>query len=372
MCSTLGSSLTLPEMTMTVHYLKPHQVCSCCEEEMPKAPSVVLPNGTRVVPQHYLQFEQSLLSIREIINDIEVGPLTPIFVDEDTQGMYIQVGLIGRENYDRGQDIRPSKLVYGRKWRIDSNTPSSEIVQTAFLAVKKAREHEMRELLTLKDAQSGKISAPFSTHQDLPVMANNRDLLDVGGVAVAADLSTIKEVLAYVRFGEREIHLVDSVVRQQHILLDFALGAAPLARQREKDLQEFNDWTFSIIIESFNPSHFLYALMDKFIAHSDLMIAEAFSYKGFKRFSRNNDPRQIASLSIALRPYERDMAKEEFAPRFRELNYQTDASRVPSLGEGPLAEKNRAIIFSVDNLLGHLPPDLFSEENDPFLSVRKS
>lgn len=330
---------------------------------MPQAPSVLLSNFNRVVPQHYLQFEQTLLSLREIINDIEALPLTPIFADQDEQGMYIQVGLIGRENYDRGQESRPRKLVYGRKWRIDSNTPTSEIIQTAFLAVKKAREHEMRELLTLKDKRTGKISAPFSTHQDLPLMANNRDLLEGSNIETETDLSAIENILTSIRFGEREIYVVDSLIRKQKILLDFRLGSAPFARQHEGDLQEFDDWTFSLLIESFNPSHFLYALMDKFIAQSDAMVAEAFSYKGFKRFSRDNDPARIASLSIALRPYGRDMGNNEFTSGFRELNYQTDASRVPHLGEGALAEKNRHIIMSVTGLLGHMPVDLYVEDD---------
>lgn len=356
---------------MTVHYLKPHQACSCCEAEMPQAPSVLLSNGNRVVPQHYLQFEQTLLSLREIINDIDGLPLTPIFADQDEQGMYIQVGLIGRENYDRGQQIRPSKLVYGRKWRIDSNTPTSEIIQTAFLAVKKAREHEMRELLTLKDKRTGKISAPFSTHQDLPLMANNCDLLEGSNIDTETDLRAIENILKSIRFGEREIYLVDSLLRKQNILLDLRLGSAPLARQREGDLQEFDGWIFSLLIESFNPSHFLYALMDKLIAQSDAMVAEAFSYKGFTRFSRDNHPAAIASLSIALRPYERDMAKQDFASHFRELNYQTDASRVPRMGGGALAEKNRNIILSVPNLLGHMPVDLRAVDDAHLYSVRK-
>ncbi len=326
---------------------------------MPQAPSVLLPNGNRVVPQHYLQFAQTLLSLREIINDIEALPLTPIFADEDEQGMYIQVGLIGRENYDRGQYSRPHKLVYGRKWRIDSNTPTSEIIQTVFLAIKKAREHEMRELLTLKDIRTEKISAPFSTHQDSPLMANNRDLLESNNIENEADISAIQQILKSIRFGEREIYLVDALIREKNIILDFRIGSAPLARQHEGDLKEFDGWEFSLLIESFNPSHFLYALMEKFIGQSDFWVAEQFSYKGFKRFSRDNSPAKIASLSIASRPYERDMDNNEFAPRFRELNYLTDAGRVPRLGQGALAQKNRDIISSVPNLLGHMPVDLF-------------
>ncbi len=328
---------------------------------MPQAPSVLLPNGNKVVPQHYLQFKQTLLSLREIINHIGEVPLTPIFADEDEQGMYIQVGLIGRENYDRGQYSRPHKLVYGRKWRIDSDTPTSEIIQTAFLAIKKAREHEVRELLTLKHIHTGRVSAPFSTHQDLPLMANNRDLLEPSYIHQEHDISAIETLLESIHFGERIVHLVNTLIRKQNSILDFRLGRAPLARQHESDLNEFDDWEFSLLVESFNPSHFLYALMDKLIAQSDAMVAEEFSYKGFKRFSRDNDPAHIASLSIALRPYERDMSNHEFATGFRELNYQTDAGRVPRLGQGALADKNRQIILSVNDLLGHMPVDLFLE-----------
>lgn len=355
---------------MTVHYFKPHEACSCCEAEMPMAPSVLLPNGNRVVPQHYLQFEQTLTSLREIINDIESLALTPIFADQDTQGMYLQVGLIGRENYDRGQYSRPQKLVYGRKWRIDSDTPTSEIIQTVFLAIKKAREHEVRELLTLKDAATGKTSAPFSTHQDLPLMANNRDLLETTSVTEKDyGLATLKNLLDQIRFGERKIYITDSVIRERNILLDLRLGSSPLVRQHEGDMKEFDGWEFSLLLDSLNPSHFLYALMEKFIGQSDFLVAEEFSYKGFKRFSRDNSPALIASLSIASRPYERDMGNNEFAPRFRELNYQTDAGRVPRLGQGTLANKNRQIILSVADLLGHMPADLWVAETSKQLKA---
>lgn len=73
--------------------------------------------------------------------------------------MYVQIGLIGRENYERGPAVRRRKLVYGRKWRLDADTPSSEILQTMYLAIQKAREHEVRELLTVYDAHSGATSA---------------------------------------------------------------------------------------------------------------------------------------------------------------------------------------------------------------------
>lgn len=368
-------ALTVAQRSMTIHYLKSPYTCSACEmrlpDEMPKpyevlkpyelpmplAPFVELANGNKVVPQHYLQFTQSLGSVQEIIHDIDTLALTPIFAAQDEQGLYIQVGLIGRENYARGATTRPQKLVYGRKWRIDRDTPTSEIIQTAFLAVKKAREHEMRELLTLQIAHTGQHSAPFSTHQDLPVMASNRDLL--GGSAQAAEsIEAIHDLLQRVRFGERTFNVLDVLVRDSSIIVDLRLGPAPLARQQEADLAEFDDWRVSLILESFNPAHFLFSLMDTIIAKSDAMVAEEFAYKGFRRFSREHHPELIASLSTALRPYGRDLANTKFAAGFKSLNYYTDASRVPRLGRGLLAQKNRAIIRAVDDLSGHMPPDL--------------
>jgi len=97
----------------------------------------------------------------------------------------------------------------------------------------------------------------------------------------------IEAVLEKVHFGERSIHLVDMLVRENNIIVNHRLGCAPLARQKAGDLTGFDDWTFSLLFESFNPAHFLYLLMDKFIAQSDAMVAEEFSCKGFRRFFGN-------------------------------------------------------------------------------------
>ena len=343
---------------MTVHYLKTHLPCSCCETQMPAAPLVVLPNGKPVIPQHYLQFEQTLLSLREILQDIESLPQFLLFADEDAGGLYVQVGMIGRENYDRGEHLRQQKLVYGRKWRIDQDTPTSEIIQTAFLAIKKAREHEIRELFTLVDLASGKTSAPFSTHQDLPLMANNPELVQPVARVAVNELEILQQLIQRCQFGERSIEIVDLLAHKQHFILDIKLGNAPSVRRAEGEMPEFDEIEFSLMINSLTPENVLHELMDTFIRLSDATVAEHFRYKGFTRFSRTIDPVRIAALSVASRPYARDMENAQFAKHFRHLNYQTDANRVPKLGQGVLADKNRAAIFSVNNLLGHLPVDL--------------
>ena len=239
--------------------------------------------------------------------------------------------------------------MYGRKWRIDSDTHTSEIIQTVFPAIKKAREHEVRELLTLKDTETGKTSAPLSTHHDLPLMANNRDVLETKNATQKYyGVTTIGNLLDQIGFGERKIYITDSIFRERNILLDLRLGRSPLARQHKEDMKEFDDWAFGLPLDSFNPSHFLCALMEKFIGKSDFLVTEEFSYKGF---NRDNNPARIASLSIASRPYKRDMDNNEFAPRFLEPNYQTDTGRVPRLGQAVSKQKS-ADNFKYERSLG--------------------
>lgn len=280
----------------------------------------------------------------------------PLFAGEDERGLYIQVGVIGYENYDHSNCIRTPKLVYGRKWRIEGDTPSSEVIQTVFLAIQKAREHEIREWLTWCDKETGKISAPFSCHQDLPLMAANKDLLvDTCQQAIKFERRHLHEAVDRLSFEQRPIRMTDIVERQSSLVVDIAIGQAPLARHYEKGLAGFEDLTKTLILDSYNPAHFLYALMDALIAHSNQWVEEHFTYKNFSRFKRDYHPASIAALSIATRPYRRDERDRRFSETFQQLNYQTDASRVPQLGVGRLAEKNTRIIGSIKGITGHMP-----------------
>jgi hypothetical protein len=329
------------------------------EMRMPHAPSVELPNGKSCIPQHYLRYQQTAESIAEIVVDIDFDAHTPIFASADHSGMYLQVGLVGRENYDRSHQLRPQKLVYGRKWRIDTDTPTSEIIQTAFLAIKKAREHEVRELLTQRDPISGKTSTPFSSHLDLPLMALNLDLVGKAEThAPAPSAERIAEFLAPVRFGQRVIEVLDVLPRPNGTLLvDLQLGELPLARQAEGDLSEFNHLSFTVLLRELSQSELLHEIMAAMVLHSDRLVDERFTYKGFARFSRVHAPARIAQLSIATRPYARDAANASFTPVFKAMNYEVDAARAPALGSGALASKNRSKIAAFGpQLAGHMPP----------------
>jgi hypothetical protein len=328
------------------------------EVPMQFAPTVELSNGKVYIPQHYLNYEQSAESISELLAYIECDENILLFAGTDQQGKYVQAGMVGRENYDRTNTIRAQKLVYGRKWRIDSDTPTSEVIQTAFLAIKKAREHEVRELLTLKDVLSGKTSAPFSSHIDLPLMAASPEL-----VQSAMDISrhatpvNVQDFVRGLMFGQREIQILDTLHRKNGTtIIDLRLGVVPLARQAEGDLGEYENLELSVTLNRLSKTEFLHELMAELIKHSDRFVEEKFTYKGFARFSRSIDPFRIAKLSIATRPYARDTLNTKFNSVFKRNNYAVDASRAPLIGFGRLEEKNREAIDQLgSSLLGHMP-----------------
>ncbi|NHQ87546.1 hypothetical protein HA050_15615 [Iodobacter sp. HSC-16F04] len=325
------------------------------EIAMPFAPSVVLNNGQQCIPQHYLRYQHTLDSITQLASQIEFDQHTPIFAGQDHSGLYIQAGLIGRENYDRSNTLRPHKLVYGRKWRIDSDTPTSEIIQTVFLSIKKAREHEVRELLTLRN-RAGKTSAALSNHHDLPLMGQQRTQLLRAAPVIADPAAYIRQQLAELRFAQRKIELVSVEIRSnQSYLIDLQLGEAPLARKLEGDFCEFDQLAITLILRLDQLHQLAYALMDELIAHSDRHVEEQFRFQGYPRFSRNNDLMVIANLSLQTRPYARDMANTSFERIFRASNYDVDASRAPALGSSELGRKNRQLIDGFTDLLGHLP-----------------
>ncbi|QLI82517.1 hypothetical protein HZU75_13820 [Chitinibacter fontanus] len=341
---------------MTLHTLNltPHGLG---ERVMPLAPTLTLRNGQRWVAQHYLRYQHTVESVSALLAQIDFDAHTPLFAGQDEQGVYVQVGLIGRENYDRSNTLRVHKLVYGRKWRIDADTPTSEIIQTAFLAIKKAREHEVRELLTVR-SRDGKTSAAFSNHHDLPLLAQQRDQLQAGNhrVATLDVAAAVQHQLASLRFAQRAIELVQVLeLSAGRVLIDVQLGAAPLARQLEGDFPEFEQLALCVLLPAARLHELPYALMDALIEHSDRHVDETFRFRGFARFSRSNQIQAIADLSLQTRPYAHDLADVQFEQIFRANNYEVDASRAPALGEGELGRKNRQLINQYENLLGHLP-----------------
>lgn len=330
---------------------------------MPHAPQVQLPSGLMCTPQHYLTYQHTLASVSELASRIEFDEDTLVFVTEDETGLYVQIGLIGRENYDRGAAVRQRKLVYGRKWRIDADTPSSEIVQTIFLAIKKAREHEVRELLTVIDDISGATSAPLSCHQDLPMLAQSHDWLRNFNERQphGAPRSQIHALLSKLRFAQRTLDIQALNFFAGQAWVSIKLGDKPSSRQLEGDLKEFDDIELCVRFDPKQAHHLVHEIQDALIRVSDRHVEETFRFDRFARFSRDINPLAVARLSVASRPYARDSQNLPFYAAFQQSNYGVDAGRAPHIGSGILAQRHRSRIQAEHGLLGHMPRGLEME-----------
>ena len=83
--------------------------------------------------------------------------------------------------------------------------PSSEIIQTAFLAIKTAREHEVRELFRLKER--GFTCTPFNNHHDLPLMAQHQSLLKCPDSEQQDPEADLKNTLAKIHYDHSRFQL---------------------------------------------------------------------------------------------------------------------------------------------------------------------
>jgi hypothetical protein len=80
-------------------------------------------------------------------------------------------------------------------------------------------------------------------------------------------------------------------------------------------------------------------------------VAEHFTYRGFKRFSRSVDVAQIGATSIAIRA--REWRQEaSFMANIKAFNQQVDATRVPVLQAG---QKAAFIVQQYEHIAGHKP-----------------
>ncbi|MFC3120616.1 hypothetical protein [Agaribacter flavus] len=302
------------------------------EMPLPRAPKVALKDGTNCIPQHYLSYKHSLSSVQHIASFLDFDPAYLFFVDEDNAGIYLQIGIVGADNYTPHEQQEP-KIVYGRKWRIESNQPSSEIIQTAFLAVQKAREHEIRELI--KWRYDGVVTTPFSCHHDLPLMAMSKHT-HVESQNEALSEGDVSRLLAQLRYDHACFSL-ENMVKLAGDNVAVALKLKPSSHTQLPELSE--ETTLTCLCESLTLDHFLYSLVDALINLSNRLVEDKFRFKGFARFSRNNSIVSIASLSATTRYFGNMADVDGFADTLSMANYETDYARVPAMPEGTLGEK---------------------------------
>ena len=309
------------------------------EKVMPKAPKILLSNGDYCVPQHYLTYHHTLQSVEALICDIEYDPRYVVFAAQELSGIYIQVGVVGHDNYHKKSTQKESqlKLLFGRKWRVEPELPTSEIIQSVFLAIKKSREHEVRELfkLTLNDSTT----TPFNTHIDLPLMAEfyDKDQCISEPIATTSTEQKINQVLNKINYDNSQLSLLEAQQRPNGLwLVDIKV------QQTERStLPEMDNATLYLMVDELSLNALSRALMQEFIRLSDLHVDKHFSYQGFHRFDPDIDIADIADLSQQSRKHE---LAAHFASEFSKSNKEIDLMRIPTVKEGVLAQKHKQII----------------------------
>jgi len=307
------------------------------ETPLPFAPQISLDGAQPVVPQQYLNVERSLSNIEAVLERIEFSDDYILFSHQENGVLSIQVGILGCENYPFNQKQKTeTKIVYGRRWLIEPTTPTSEVVQTALLAIKKAREHELRENVIFKLNEQKK-TTPFNSHMDLPLMKSNPDFFyrgDRKGLGTEQELyARTRVILESVKLKSFEMQL-DSVrlLNEEKALIELSVTAL----KQHVHFPELNDQRIAFICDDFNESVFLHELMNELIKRSDRYIEEHFTFDGFARFSHKVCPKQLAEFSYQTRNIKHKDPR--FHQHFRQMSYDVDASKAPFYAGGALGE----------------------------------
>ncbi|GLR70420.1 hypothetical protein [Agaribacter marinus] len=318
------------------------------EQPMPKAPKIAIDDALNCIPQHYLTYQHDVSSVQHIASFLDFDPAYLFFVDQDNAGIFIQIGIIGADNYTPYNEQEP-KIVYGRKWRIESNQPSSEVIQTAFLAVQKAREHEIRELI--KWRYNDVVTTPFSCHHDLPLMAMSKNT-HVESQHEALSECELESLLFQIRYDFACFRLINVVTLSNgESIVEVKLTPAKNSHLPEliKPIQ------LNVMCESLSVDNFLYALVDSIISLSNKMVEENFTFKGFPRFSRANSIVSIAELSAKTRHLGHMSMIDGFENTLTMANYETDLARVPAMPNGVLGDKIKSQMSAFKITKGIMP-----------------
>lgn len=312
------------------------------------APSYKISSDQQCIPQHYLSYNHNLDSVEKLIMNVEYSSQYPIFVSEDAGGIYLQIGIIGYDNYQARIQQPKTKIVYGRKWRVEPQLPTSEIIQTALLAIKTAREHEIRELFRL--SIEGKSTTPFNNHHDLPLITQNQtNLMDQKQNHSWSQLQQSLDNITY----DGTTFFINDIENRPSGANIIELEVLPSAQTKLPEL--FTEKYITLITKSTNKNELLFELMSQLVQLSNRHVEENFQYSHVARFSRNLQIERIAELSVNTRQLHKENALEEFASQWKMANYETDLTRVPEIKSPQLAKKIKACLAHFQPLEGVLP-----------------
>jgi hypothetical protein len=283
--------------------------------------------------------------------DIEYSDKYPIFVCADAGEIYIQIGIIGFDNYRPQTEQEGCKIVYGRLWRVETQLPTSEIIQTVLLALQKAREHEIRELFRLQ--YNGQTSTPFNNHHDIPLMANiAQQLLSIDQPQINSPADKwISMQLKNIRYDRASFRLSRLEKRPNaQYLLD--LHIEPTSHSQ---LPELRDRKMTLLLEQLSANELYHELMSKLVQISNRHVEEHFTYRNYARFSRHTDVKAIAELSCETRNQSSLPQQETFNTLLRQSNYHIDQSRVPKISASALSNKIQQQLTRQNIVDGILP-----------------
>jgi len=286
------------------------------------APKAPLGNGNYCVPQHYLRYQHTISTVEELIVKISYSKRYPIFVSQENSDIYLQIGIIGADNYSISDHNQ--KIVYGRKWRIEPNLPTSEIIQTIFIAIKKAREHEVRELLRLKI--NNKLTTPFNNHHDVHMLVNCNIQERCSEQEITwPDLQSELDNICY----DRASFYIQNIEQRQagYWLIEFEI----LTKTTTQLPELLNKKLIVLLVERLTLNEVLHQLMNQLINLSDNHVNENFTYGNVARFSKTKEVKAIAVISANTRLLHKAPEQAEFAQHWQESNVETDLSRVPKL-----------------------------------------
>ncbi len=300
------------------------------KEEVPisGSPIVTLDSGKKCIPQHFLLFSHTVESVRKLFKRVSFSDKFNPYIYMDNDCICLQIEIIGHENYPKKKSTskeKEIKKVYGRKWRVEKNLPTSEILQTALLAIKKALEHEIRELFcyTANDIKT----TPLNNHQDFPLIVREFDNLLCSSELLSEN--SLKSWVKNLKFNKQEINVLGLTKHKNIYLIDIKFGHS---KERNKDINFFR-WLESkevtLIVSKPTKSQIIYALMDSILKESDLYVEENFLFDGVPRFSRRISPLAISKLSLETRNEERLQLKKELIEKMREINSIIDQTRIP-------------------------------------------
>jgi hypothetical protein len=297
------------------------------EKPIDGSPTVTLKNGSQCIPQHFYTFNHTLESVKKLLKRISFSNKFNPYVFEDKNVICLQIEIIGHENYHYANSKRDIKKVYGRKWRIEKNLPTSEIIQTAMLAIKIAIEHELRELLKLKDTAENFISTPFNNHQDLPLICKEHRLLECDKEAL--DITSVYNLLDKLSFNKQEIQIIDLSKHKDIYILEIKYAQTKTRLNEINFFSWFSNMKSTVILQNLSSTEILHVIMKDIISLSNQFVEDHFLFDGVARFSKIISPIKISKLAIQTRKSSSFRLKKEIKKKIKFENLKVDLTRIP-------------------------------------------